>query len=426
LFFFIYAIIGSFALCCGSRKDTSKYRSKMNKCCGLIFGPRVWYIGALLFLLGGAAAAMSQVSQFKSTIDQTVSALDDFNNILGNTSGAVTDQLIPNLQALGTTLQNMKAASALFPAAQAAIQTMINNNNVALNSATQASNQLSQASSSLNSKIHDGENTDLNQLGNKVFVGGLASLGLFLAFLILTSFGLLSKPCAALYFRICNVILIITLLLVFIFAGLFVGVAVVTSDVCVAPSPAIVAIANLANPGADAVATLTYYTSCGNGSAVQPAGAYEMLLNGSRTLNTAAETAQQFEQQYPGPPFQAYYSELNAELNATNVTLVQVLDYISCTPVYSVYDRVLNALCSTGSVAVITVWALATAGSVLIFILVTSAARLCWRHPGDEVEKEEESLAQRVYGNGNTYLLTGNASSYAAPVAPAQEWQPRR
>lgn len=68
VFFLAYTAIGLLALCCGTRKDGDKVHSKTGGWCRCIFGPRLWYLVAMLVLLGGTSAALRQVSLFRETV----------------------------------------------------------------------------------------------------------------------------------------------------------------------------------------------------------------------------------------------------------------------------------------------------------------------------------------------------------------------
>lgn len=60
-------------------------------------------------------------------------------------------------------------------------------------------------------------------------------------------------------------------LLVFLFAGFFVAISTVGSDVCVAPSASLVSISNK-TATTYTTDTIRYYTTCGADASVAPAG----------------------------------------------------------------------------------------------------------------------------------------------------------
>jgi hypothetical protein len=223
-----------------------------------------------------------------------------------------------------------------------------------------------------------------------VFIGGVTALALFLGLLVLALPGLLANPCAAKYFYACNWVLVAAVLLTYVFAGMFVAVGVVSSDVCVAPSPALVSLAKLGNPGQSALDTVSFYTSCGMpGATVAPAGAYASVLNGSANIATAVANANAFANDpfiQGNPGYAPYTQSLQTQLGAASNSVAAVAAYANCSAVFSIYNDMVTSLCTKGAPAVITVWALATAGCLMMLIIVAAAARLVWKHPGMEEE----------------------------------------
>ena len=137
-----------------------------------------------------------------------------------------------------------------------------------------------------------------------------------------------------------------------------------------------------------------YYTTCGNASAgvVAPVGAYESVLQGQATLLSGMQSVEELQALDNGDPtIAALIASLRGNLTAANRSLTYVAGAVSCGPVYTIYSGTLNALCSDGIVAAIKTWGLATAACVLIYVLVSAGARLCWSHPGDALDPVDES-----------------------------------
>lgn len=173
----------------------------------------------------------------------------------------------------------------------------------------------------------------------------------------------------------------------------------VGSDVCVAPGTALLSIANLTNTGALATATLTYYTTCGANPATPPAGAYSDVVQGEASLAAGlAYLAQANSSAAYYPPAQPAFAWVGGNLSAANVSVGALADTLGCGPLAGVYDSVLDAICNTGMVAVIKTWALATAAVILIFVMVSAGARLCWTHPGDPLDPQDEQAAMAAAG----------------------------
>lgn len=416
VFFLAFTAVGLLALCCRTRRDTTKEHSGCGSFCRLVFGPRVWYVLALIALVGVSAAAIQQVTAFRNMVNDSVDTLDRLDGLLTNTSTLVGNQLVPNLQSMQTTLGNLRteAANNNNNILVQVVDNMLTNTGSAITTTSKAATDLNTTASSLNDKLHNGD-TNVNDLGQKVFIGGVAALGCFLGFLLISGLGLIKSPCCATYFRVCNVFLVLAILLVYIFTGLFMAVSIVSSDVCVDPSGAITRITDLANPGADSINTLQFYTTCGNGTNVAPVGAYASALNSSALLDNMVYYLDQANGAYGNDPnYSPYFTTLYSDVGTTNSTLQSVLGAVSCAPVYGLYTDMLNALCTTGAVAVVTVWALGTAACVIIFILVTSGARLCWRHPGDETDDGHNTRAGAVFAQNAAYAapLTQPGASY--------------
>lgn len=124
---------------------------------------------------------------------------------------------------------------------------------------------------------------------------------------------------------------------------------------------------------------------------------------------------------YPhlSPPCTSPHPQANSSLTLVSST-------VACAPVYGVYASTLSALCGEGIVASIKTWGLATAACVLVYILVSAGARLCWSHPGDALDpvdenKPGEAAVAPAGAHRGQYVMpaTGAAPQlmYAAPVA---------
>jgi len=153
--------------------------------------------------------------------------------------------------------------------------------------------------------------------------------------------------------------------------------------ICFAPSASLVAIATLAKPGADALATLSYYTTCGLNATVATAGAYASVLNASTTIDYALNSVTTLEGLVgSGNGYTPYLQSLTTQLQGSRTTVGVVAGYANCSSVFPIYDDMISTLCTKGAVAVATVWALSSAGALLMLVIVISAARLVWNHPG--------------------------------------------
>lgn len=432
LLFLAVAIADAFALCCGRRRaDKAEGAGCCGGCCSAVFSPRIWYVLAVIVALAGTATALAQIGVFKSTVNTTVSGLERFNDLLGNTSRVVANGLTPALSNVSVTSAALYSYAQSQGAPQQVLNDIANLQSQAATAATTSdsvSSQLNSTANSLNQQLKNGH-TDIDRLGDRIFIGGVASLACFLALLLLSTLGLIPNKCGAIYFYACNWLLVPTLLLVFVFAGIFIAVSIVSADVCYAPSTSLVAIATLAKPGPDALATLGYYTTCGLNSTIAPAGAFANVLNASTGINTALASVAALEATVgSGNGYSPYLQSLTTQLQLSQSSVSMVTGLTNCTNVFPIYDDMITALCTKGGVAIATVWALGTAGALLMIIIVISAARLVWNHPG-AVEAEATIRGGFSDWRGNAVgaphvtpnpvavvaVHSGSPAAYAAP-----------
>lgn len=440
LLFILYMVLNCAALCCRSRA-TNKPHSSVGNCCRAIFNPSAWYIVGVIVIAAVTAAAMSRMSAFKDTVTTTANGLDSLQSILGATGAFASGPLSANMSSVNaslTVLYDDAVANGAPPADLNALAGMITGAQSAGTSAAALGAQLTGAASALNSKLRAGK-VNVGQLGQRVFVGGIAVLGLFFGYLLLTTVTLIRTPCCAKVFRFCAFITTIVFLLVWIFAGIFLGVSLVGSDVCVAPSSAISKTINATHGAVDGTAadTLTYYTSCAsaNGTVSPPtAGALLQLQLGQVQFDSTVAAFASFATGPTGqnPALAVEVAATNAALNAAGEALKQIALQASCTPVNSIYQTSIGAVCNTGIAhGIVEVWAFATAACILLFIITTSAARLVWRHPGDPPAKTGDPREEIVRGGGPapTYIAmgpsTGAAAAYSSPAtaAAAPAWR---
>lgn len=218
---------------------------------------------------------------------------------------------------------------------------------------------------------------------------------------------------------------------------------VVGGDVCVDPSSAVAKIMNVTSVstnvgGPDATNTLVYYTSCQNqdGTINPPtSGALLQLSLGQQDFSSLQTNFATFSQQYANQaPYTAAVASVNGALSTATASLTTLNSYSSCLALNSVWQTMVTSLCNTGiSQGILNVWALSTAACVLMFFLATSASRICWRHPGDPVEDNENSGLVVVYnaasgrGKGEQTAVSvgggpstvGSGPQYSAlPAAP--------
>jgi len=372
-------------------------------------------------------------------INNTVHGLDSLDSVLSGAANISSGGLTAGLLGLNSSLTQLLAdAQTHAPPAAPSIQSMIDATGRALVSAAGVATQLNGMVGNLDAKLHAGGKADINDLGQHVWLGGTVALALFLGFLLLSTVTLAPKRCCAVSFRLCNVLLVAAFLLVYIFAGLFMAVSLIGSDVCVDVPTALGKVANMTNAAPGALDSILYYTTCqtANGSVIPAtSGAAAQLASGQATFAQTQSDFASFSSSY-GLLFPAAdVAAVNASLVATGGNLTALAVQAGCVPVNSIYQTVADNLCNGGMVSIVTVWALATAACILMFLIATSAARLCWRHPGDEQKQQPPAEAPRssaAWGSSGTAVATpeayvamnavGPASGTAAAYGSAAEW----
>lgn len=411
LCFLTYAIVNSLSLCCRSRATADKPRSSCGNMCRCIFNPTFWYIGAVVVMLAGTAAALAQVNSLRSTIDSVGNSLTSFTDLLTSASVRVSNELTNNLQNTSDILGRLKNDCVPLGCA-GQIQPIIDSVQQSLNSSGSLASQLNSSVTAINAKLQTGS-ISINKVGENVYRGGAISLGLFFGFLALTVIALCPKRACACTFRVCNIFVVITFLLVYIFAGIFMSAALIGSDICVDPSNALISVANLTSAGPSATATLSYYSTCvdATGTAAPPttaSGAAWQLVNGANQFNAALSSLDTFSSDplYALLP-PADTAAVNASIIATGASIRAVVGAVSCAPVNGIYYNLVQSLCNTGVHAIIATWALSTAACILMFVIATSASRLCWRHPGDDAAKPADARHAAVWGEANAAPGTG-------------------
>jgi hypothetical protein len=230
---------------------------------------------------------------------------------------------------------------------------------------------------------------NIDALGGQVKQAGLGVLAAFLVFILLTTLPLIARKCCAGTFRFCQALFLVVLLLVFVFAGMFLLLSMVSADVCYAPTDNIMSIVSKI-PGPEA-ATLGYYMTCDRNDT--RVGAIRDLDGSIAHISNAQYDLGLFRGNYSSllnSTGIARLDTLNDSLISTRASLVLLSDIIGCAGMNRIYQQLLLDLCKDGTYGLTLTWGLATAACCLMFFMAMSGARLCWRHPGDPVEKDKQ------------------------------------
>lgn len=179
--FLLFAAVGV-AGCFCARKRSVVAQQQRAGCCGYLFSARGWFLGAILVLLVGSAAALAKLASFRGSVDDLVGAVKSFDAVMTNTSVSVANGLVPSLNGLEGSLESFQSAaqSASPPVSQAVldgIQAMINAAAGASSASTAFSARLNETVSSISSHLNDDSGDDhgvmtVDHLGDKVFALG--------------------------------------------------------------------------------------------------------------------------------------------------------------------------------------------------------------------------------------------------------------
>ncbi len=226
---------------------------------------------------------------------------------------------------------------------------------------------------------------DVENIKNLVFIAGSGVIGAFLAYLLIAPMALCARRCCAVTKRALGFCDLLALAFVWIITGIFLLLGILTADICAAPGSSIVRLLNMTGAPRDAVETLDYYTRCPDdpepeGAVVLGNSLYDALALANTTAyelaaNATADTNLAWVLQY--------MPDILDSLPAPLDTATDIAVGLSCQGVYPSYERTIEGLCAKTSPAVITLWAMGVACSVLLFILAIWVARLCRFHPGD-------------------------------------------
>lgn len=162
-----------------------------------------------------------------------VNALDGFDGIVGSANSIVNGTLSPALQATLVAIAALNAAGpgGVWPPPTDGYIAQLQAAVAAGNATTAAiASKLASLSSAIDNTLHSSSSNplDVHTLGTRVFQGGVTALAVFLGFVAFSLFGLRGTKCGACFFRgfdACG--LVLSVLLVCIFAGLFMAISLV-------------------------------------------------------------------------------------------------------------------------------------------------------------------------------------------------------
>ena len=209
----------------------------------------------------------------------TAHGLQLFTSILNNANTTIGSSLLPPISGA------QAAATGLYNALlnQGAPGSLLNDVSDFSVSTAALSGQLTGVSSLLSSTtVALNRVPSTSAYGSDVFWGAIGTLAGLAALLVVSLSGLIAKPAFATCLRCYLAPLVLVLAIVWALAGVFIALAVVGSDVCYAPSAAVLSLLNTTGSSAESAAsTIAFYTTpCGTGG--NATGSYAELVEGQQ------------------------------------------------------------------------------------------------------------------------------------------------
>jgi len=419
-------------LCCRSDKPSTGWCC----CCR-----RVSYCTLSLLASGCVGVALFLFSTWRTGLSDTIGSLRAFSGVLSSASATVNGlaagpltALVSDAGALRGTCQTQNC-DGLAPGLQAAVNALSSQASSTKDSVDSLGSSLASSSAEFlrDLGLASDSKFNLDQIKNSVDLGGWVVLGVLAGWLLLHLSTLSPTKTSACMFRFSTVCTLLASSAVAVLAALFYGVALVGSDVCVAPSAGISRLLNsTSSSNALAANTFAYYASCTDGGAPSTGfdAAAQVAAAGSALGNAAAQVALLNATVLAGvQPINAtlaniLFNSLGAitfDLAACNASVVSLATTtLACGNVNSIYNALLNALCGKAIDGAAQTFVPVVVASALLFFLLCYALALCAHHPGDhsDYEEKEALIVGAAWGNDGSFVPSPSNKSKGA----AQEW----
>jgi len=421
LFLVVFGVAFAAACCCRRRLpkgfgggEPSAYARGVACCCS---GRNCYFVAATAFACG-LAAALAYTTTFFAGVGDLIAGLAGLRATLGAAAATVGGALLGNLtaaDALARGAQALAAGSPLAPDADALAAAAAGAVAVAVGAQASLNATVAALATDLGVAVDAGAagvpaaaqalvpgRLDLGAARAGLTNGSLALLSLALAWLALHACLLRASPCAARSFRLAAPVSLLAAVLVTALAGVAYVPALVGSDVCAAPGASVAALLNATagQRGADAAATVLYYSACAlpgpGGAALAPAGALAQAVQAQAALAEAQSRLAAFAAAGAGAnaSFAALLGGLNATLLGSGGALAALVDQVSCAPVAADWALALDGLC-LGAVFGVSALAVSLgAGAALLALLLAATAHVLRNHPGD-LRADAEEAAKR-------------------------------
>ena len=379
------------------------------------------YCTLSLIAAGCVGGALYLFTAWRSGLGDTLTALTGFSSVLSSASGLVSGPLVDSLTLLSSDVGALATACAgagpLCAAQLPAVTTVQAQAASTLTDVTTLGTTLASAAQGFQRSLGLAADSSfsLSALKTEVEKYVLISLGVVVGWLVVHLVALSpTKPTACL-FRASTVLTLLLGTAVPILAGGMYAVALLGSDVCVAPSASIVRLLNSTGASSPLAAnTFAYYTTCagGSGSGSGSGGdASAQVASASSALALATARVQDLNASLAPPAGDAtlwaavsgIMGSITFRIAAANAT-VQTLSTstLACAPVAAIYTSLLNALCGTAVTGIAQSFIPIVVASIALVFLLCYAVTLCANHPGDAPPSDEsaELIKGVAWGGG--------------------------
>jgi hypothetical protein len=362
--------------------------------------------------MGGA---LYLFSTWRGGVTDGIAALKGFSGVLSSAAGTVSGPLAGSLASLSANALALSGACAAAGApcsgqlpAISAVQAQAAST---LADVTSLGASLASAAAGFQRSL--GLSADapfqLDAIKTAVELWVWVTLGAVAGWLLVHLATLSPTKITACMFRASTVCTLLLAAAIPVLAGGLYAVALVGSDVCVAPASTLVRLLNATGAASPlAASTLAYYTTCsaggsgggGDDASSQIGSASSALAQATwrvAALNATLGAGDAGVAAALAPLMAAITGDI-VGANASVALLSGAT--LACAPVSGVYNSLLNALCGTAVTGVAQTFIPTVVASIAAVFLLCYAVSLCANHPGDGPAGEEGAEAKLIKGSG--------------------------